>query len=85
MYSYNRDDTVQVNEKTGSIGTLDNRIKVPFFVGENDLAYFFSPEWRFGSAELVPTHQGYALHVTVKRAVNEPNALLNGGKLSTSY
>ncbi len=72
VYSYNRDYTVQVNEHTVSIGTLDKRIKVPFLVGENYLPYLHSQDWRFGSAELVPTRTGYSLHVTVKYEIVEP-------------
>ncbi len=73
VYSYNRDYTVQADKHSVSIGTLDKRIKVPFLVGENYLPYLLSPDWLFGSAELVPTHKGYSLHVTVKRAIDEPN------------
>ncbi|MFX4303017.1 RNA-guided endonuclease InsQ/TnpB family protein [Alicyclobacillus tolerans] len=73
VYSYNRDYTVETDKHSVSIGTLDKRIKVPFLVGENYLPYLLSPDWLFGSAELVPTHKGYSLHVTVKRAIDEPN------------
>lgn len=73
VYSYNRDYTVQVGEKTVSIGTLEKRIRIPFLVGENYLPYLLSQDWLFGSAELVPTRKGYSLHVTVKRAIDEPN------------
>ena len=72
VYSYNRDYTVQVKDQTVSIGTLDKRIKVPFLVGENYLPYLLSQDWLFGSAELFPTRKGYSLHVTVKRAIDEP-------------
>lgn len=73
VYSYNRDYTVQANEQTVSMGTLDKRIKVPFLMGENYLPYLISQDWLFGSAELVPTRKGYSLHVIVKRPVDEPN------------
>lgn len=72
VYSYNRDYTVQVNEQTVSIGTLDKRIKVPFLIGENYLPYLQGQDWLFGSAELVPTRTGYSLHVTVKHEIDEP-------------
>lgn len=72
VYSYNRDYTVQANEQTVSIGTLDKRIKVPFLVGENYLPYLLNRDWQFGSAELIPTRKGYSLHVTVKREISEP-------------
>lgn len=72
VYSYNRDYTVQANEQTVSIGTLNKRLKVPFLVGENYMPYLLDSEWLFGSAELVPTRKGYALHVTVKRQIEEP-------------
>ena len=73
VYSYNRDYTVQVSKQTVSVGTLDKRIKVPYLVGKNYSPYFSSPDWLFGSAELVPTRKGYSLYVTVKREIDEPN------------
>ncbi len=72
VYSYNRDYTVQVDDQTVSIGTLNKRIKVPFLVGNNYRPYLDPSLWEFGSAELVPTRKGYALHVVVKRAMDEP-------------
>jgi len=66
QYSYNRDYSF-TKDGLVSIGTVDNRIKIPFL--KNGLENYFNGTWKFGTGTLVKKKEKYFLHISVKKQI----------------
>lgn len=71
VYSWNRDYSLKENGV--SLSTLEGRTVVPYLV-QPPYAHYLQEGWTFGAATLVKKKKGWFLHVSVSKAVSEPDA-----------